>query len=60
MTKLFNVETVLAFFLVMWLFNRIGPFEQRGGIKPEVKNLINWVAIVLLVVFVVFRQREGW
>jgi hypothetical protein len=55
MIKLFNVETVLAFFLIMWLFNHLGPFEQRGGIAPEVKNFGNWVAIVLLILFVVFR-----
>lgn len=55
MTKLFNVETVLAFFLMMWLFNHVGPFEQRGGVTREVKNFVNWVAIVLLGLFVVFR-----
>jgi hypothetical protein len=55
MARLYSIETVVIFWLIMWLFNRIGGFDQRGGIKPEIKNFVNWVVIVVLIFFIAFR-----
>jgi hypothetical protein len=52
MIKVLGIETVLILCLIMWLFKQIGGVDQRGGITPDLRNFINWVAIVLLILLI--------